>query len=347
MAGIQLTSALAFAGLDRLGVALNSLLCLSLPRTPVHGRVTCHNGRCSLGYNGLIFFVKVLQGDSLECPGHETSAHSADAGNRRVNVECIPGVGAQVALVHGFSGQDELLRLLEFCPKDIPVRILLPEGGSAALVVPILDLGLKNVEILSDSQKCLNELEPVVRVLQGAGEDGRAGLESLRFGLSQLIPGGCCSILIAEKSPADASATAAASALLDCLGRLSLWLAAGSLTLPPVPWGADVESIQFQPGLATICVRSASARDSSLISSGPELSTGFGCAAEVISEMQHEVNRVFDLYNLAYMRAQSLQFEVKELRRLLVGCQFLNLRYGVVLRKALDVLSRLAASSVD
>jgi hypothetical protein len=292
-----------------------------------------------------------LHDDSSECSDPGTSVGQADISIDDVSAECVAlsddQVGAQIALVHGFSDQDELLRLLQLCPRDNLVRILLSEGMVPADAVPILFLGLANVEVLSFAKGTWADLEPVDRIFQGTINQDGSGLEALQLSLSRLSPGGSCSLLISERSPDNAAESAAAAALLDCLGKLALWVAAGSSTLPPVPWWANVKSIQLQPGLATICVRSASALDSVPMSSSPELSTGFGRAAEVIAEMQHEVNRLFDLYNTAYMRAQSLQFEAKELRRLLVGCQSLNLRYRGVLRKALDVLGRLAGSSAD
>lgn len=248
------------------------------------------------------------------------------------------------SLIHRCRNQQELLQLLALVPENSALKVIPGPGLEPLDALPVLSLGLKSLEVLAADVDPLSQEEWVGSVLQGSGGADGTETEDLGYWMSRVLPGGCYRIVIDSDRGAPPFGSSSAPALPDYLVGLAVWIADGSRCQPPHSWWLDVERIEFQLGYATLWKRSECAQTLS----PDRLSSGnHGRVAEVIEEMQNELDRVFNLYSTAYHVAESRRLEIKDLLARLAHARRLLVRYRLASGKAMSAIHRLLRVSVN
>jgi hypothetical protein len=249
-------------------------------------------------------------------------------------------MGGGLALIHGFVDQAELLRLLALCAKDLELKIITPLGHEWLEQLPILSLGLRSVEIVSEADaRCQLAPMSAVSVLQGSNVCDAPPIQGLNEWIAFLSSGGTYTLLFNSESvhyqpPGSACSPA------SYLSQLSEWLLLGSPGCPPDQWWPQVQDVTLGAGYAILKLSRAFP--------GPVLSSDSSLeherAQDVLTGMQAEIDRVFNLYSSAYQVADCLRDEKLDLQRRLSRACDLGLGCQQAMLRLLTVTSRLMAS---
>jgi hypothetical protein len=286
--------------------------------------------------------------DILEERGAPELAARSDSGFERSGKGCVDGtVGPSssqgAALILGFADQAELLRLMELCPEGSSLKILLGPAQSPEDDLPIVSLGLSDVEVFSPGQDFCVDAGSISTVLQGSA--GGAGLvvEDLDRYIKCLRPGGEYLIFVDEAFKSLSPCSSVDRCPLSYIGRLAIWVASRSPDCPQDYWWQLVERVHFGPGVITLRLLNPGVKGSSA-NGGLRLGTGW--AGGVIVEMQAELSRVFDLYCGAYEEAEHLRRMARYCRLRLERTELILHSYRELILRIFALIGRVMRASV-